>query len=89
LISEELNELELIEESVGLSGNQMIKKVGLLKENLQLLEQEEAYWHNRSHEHIAGREDVAGREGFARAHRSYTTRVKSNGRLLPEAKTSS
>ena len=28
----------------------MIRRVELMKENLQLLDQEETYWHNRCHE---------------------------------------
>lgn len=49
-ISEELMELEKIKETTGLTSMQAIHKVELLKENFTLLEQEETYWHNRSHE---------------------------------------
>ena len=48
--SEELAQLEATEELDGLDSEQMTRKVWLLKENLQLLDQEESYWVNRCHE---------------------------------------
>ena len=45
----ELNELELIEEQIGLSVSQLERKTWLLCENLKSLEQEEIYWYERSH----------------------------------------
>lgn len=50
LISEELAVLESTEESDGLDSEQTLRKVELTKESLQLLDQEESYWHNRCHE---------------------------------------
>lgn len=50
IINNELNDLENIEEINGLDPDQMIRKVELMKENLQLLDQEETYWYNRCHE---------------------------------------
>jgi mannosylglycoprotein endo-beta-mannosidase len=49
-ISDELVKLELIEESGDLSKDQYFRKVWLVKESLNLLDQEEAYWHKRCHE---------------------------------------
>lgn len=41
---------QLIELANGLDAVLALKKVQLMKENLQLLEQEETYWRNRCHE---------------------------------------
>lgn len=46
----ELGLLESIEEDVGLSADQIDRKMWLLIENLKSLEQEEMYWYERSHE---------------------------------------
>lgn len=46
----ELAELEVIEVEWGLLDSQVDRKVWLLCENLKSLEQEEMYWHERSHE---------------------------------------
>lgn len=43
-------DLEAIEESDGLTHDQVMKKMELIKESLQLLDQEEMYWMNRCHE---------------------------------------
>ena len=50
IVSEELAQLESTEEVDGLDAEQMAREVWLLKENLHLLDQEEAYWLNRCHE---------------------------------------
>jgi mannosylglycoprotein endo-beta-mannosidase len=42
--------LEELEESNSLSTNQWQRKTWLISENLKFLDQEELYWHNRSHE---------------------------------------
>lgn len=42
-ISDELSKLEEIEENVGLEPMQLLRKVNLIKENLELLDQEETY----------------------------------------------
>ena len=39
-----------MEETEGLTGNQIDRKVWLMCENLKSLEQEEMYWYERSHE---------------------------------------
>lgn len=49
-IQNELIDLEECEESLGLSGEQMERKTWLLCENFKLLDQEETYWFERSHE---------------------------------------
>jgi len=49
-ISDELIDLEALEESGNLSDDQWIRKMELLRENFSLLEQEESYWHNRCRE---------------------------------------
>jgi len=49
-VSEEIRELEAIEELDGLTNQHMLRKSWLIQENLKLLDQEEAYWHNRCHE---------------------------------------
>lgn len=49
-IQAELSELEEKEEIVGLSPSSLWRKAELIKENLTLLDQEETYWYNRSHE---------------------------------------
>jgi hypothetical protein len=49
-ISDELTDLENIEENVGLNTEQAHRKTWLIKEFLQLLDQEEAYWYARCHE---------------------------------------
>jgi hypothetical protein len=50
VISEELVDLENEEENSGLSATKLLRKKNLIKENLQLLDQEETYWCNRCHE---------------------------------------
>lgn len=50
LVNTELAVLEKLEEEVGLSDSQVANKLVLLKENYELLEQEETYWLSRSHE---------------------------------------
>jgi hypothetical protein len=50
MISEELSELEVIEEINDLTHEQMIRKVWWVKESLQLLDQEKTYWVKRCHE---------------------------------------
>lgn len=50
IISEELAQLESTEEVDTLDFEQMARKIWLLNENLQLLDQEESYWVNRCHE---------------------------------------
>jgi hypothetical protein len=51
IISTELNELEDVEENEGLDSIQiLLRKIELLKENFDLLDQEETYWYNRCHE---------------------------------------
>jgi mannosylglycoprotein endo-beta-mannosidase len=45
-----LADLEAIEESDDLTHDQVMKKMVLIKESLQLLDQEEMYWMNRCHE---------------------------------------
>lgn len=40
----------MLEESNCLDANQTIRKMELIKESLHMLDQEEAYWHNRCHE---------------------------------------
>lgn len=50
MISEELIKLENLEVLSGLDLEQMTKKMQLVNENLKLLNQEETYWLNRSHE---------------------------------------
>jgi hypothetical protein len=47
---EELACLELLEEDIGLTSEQIERKTWLLVENLKILEQEELYWYERSHE---------------------------------------
>lgn len=47
---EELSTLEKAEELNGLATAQWQRKARVLSENLKLLEQEELYWFNRSHE---------------------------------------
>jgi mannosylglycoprotein endo-beta-mannosidase len=46
----ELAYLESVEKSVGLNTEQVTRKVCLLSEFFQLLDQEETYWYNRCHE---------------------------------------
>jgi len=48
--SEELAKLEALEEIDGISNEQLTRKMWLIKENLALLDQEEAYWRTRCHE---------------------------------------
>jgi mannosylglycoprotein endo-beta-mannosidase len=49
-ISEELVQIESLEEAGTLNFEQLARKVWLLKEYLLLLDQEESYWVNRCHE---------------------------------------
>jgi hypothetical protein len=46
----ELAKLEGMEEIVGLTDNQIDRKLWLICENLKSLQQEELYWYERSHE---------------------------------------
>ena len=49
-IQEELINLENFEETIGLSLSHIERKCWLIFENCKMLEQEELYWHERSHE---------------------------------------
>lgn len=49
-VSNELSQLETLEEVGDLSSQQIMKKIALIKETLVLLEQEEDYWLTRCHE---------------------------------------
>jgi hypothetical protein len=49
-ISDELSKLETNEELHGLEDHQYAQKVSLIKQDMSLIEQEEAYWLNRCHE---------------------------------------
>lgn len=49
-ISDELKELEEIEEETGLDADQFLKKAELIKATMNSLDQEESYWFNRCHE---------------------------------------
>lgn len=46
----ELSSIEAMEESFNLSSEQILRKHWVICENLKLLEQEEMYWFQRSHE---------------------------------------
>lgn len=58
IIQNELSELEGIEETSGLSPSQFAKKADLLTENLNLMLDEESYWHNRSHQNWLHKGDL-------------------------------
>jgi hypothetical protein len=49
-LQEELIILENLEETIGLTSDQWHRKTWIISEILRLLEQEELYWYNRSHE---------------------------------------
>jgi len=57
-IQDELSEIEEIEEIVWLSPSQFGRKADLLTKNLNLLLNEESYWHNRSHENWLHKGDM-------------------------------
>lgn len=55
---DELCELEELEEIGNLLPHQFSRKVELIRQNLELLEQEEKYWFNRSHENWMFKGDI-------------------------------
>jgi hypothetical protein len=86
MISEELAQIELIEEFDLLDYNQITKKNELLKEFHHLLDQEEVYWINRCHENWLLKRDnntsYIHRIANGRRRKNTIISLESNGETI-------
>jgi mannosylglycoprotein endo-beta-mannosidase len=85
-ISEKLTKIESYEETSFLGFHQLARKVYLIKEYLQLLDQEETYWVNRCHENwlLKGDNNTSYFHKIAngRKRKNNVVSLENNGELI-------